>query len=254
MQKLTTLILTIALLLSGCATYNPETNSYSDPAEGFNRKIFDFNYYVLDPYVVRPSAVFWRNYVPKGVRTGIINFSSNLSEPASMVNYALQGEGKKAAKHLARFFINTVIGLGGLIDVAGMADPQLKKTENRTFGNVLGYYHVGYGPYVMAPFYGPVTLREDGGALVDYTYAPLRLLTLKMNIARGIFEGLDARANMLDYEDLLKNSNDPYTFVRDAYFQRKDFLASDGEVDMQQQKARQEALQDVLDEIDSEDE
>ncbi|QIQ21797.1 MlaA family lipoprotein [Zophobihabitans entericus] len=251
MKKFLITILFALTTLTSCATYDPETNSYSDPMEGFNRTMFNFNYNVLDPYIVRPAAVFWKSYIPKPVRIGISNVTSNLSEPASMVNYLLQGEGKKAAIHFTRFFLNTVFGLGGLIDVASMADPQLQKPEARAFGSVLGHYQVGYGPYVVLPFYGQATLREDGGDVVDFLYPPLSLLTSELVITKWIFQGLETRAQFLEYEDMLNNSSDPYSFMRQAYFQRHDFLAADGNVDTSQQQKREEAvLGDFLDEID----
>lgn len=251
MKKSIISLFILMMSLTGCASYNPETNTYSDPMEGFNRTMFDFNYYVLDPYVVRPAAVFWRDYIPKPVRIGLSNVSSNISEPVSMVNYLLQGEGKKAAIHFTRFFLNTVFGLGGLIDVASMADPQLQKTEARRFGNVLGHYEVGYGPYVVLPFYGQATLREDAADLVDYLYPPLSLLTWELNLGRWVFDGLETRAQFLEYEDMLKNSTDPYEFMRNAYFQRKDFLVSDGNIDLSKQAERQNQIDDYLDEIDA---
>src|SRR5699024_5890407 len=150
-------------LLTGCATSSCNTSGCNDPLEGFNRQMFNFNYKVLDPYLVRPAALFWKNYIPSSARTGLLNFTSNLNEPASMVNYLLQGNGHQAAIHFTRFFLNTMIGLGGLIDVASMADKQLHNAHGRQFGSVLGHYGVGYGPYLVLPFYGSATIREDGG-------------------------------------------------------------------------------------------
>lgn len=239
------------MILSGCATYDPETNSYSDPLAGFNSKMFDFNYYVLDPYLLRPVAVAWKNYVPSPIRSGISGVSSNLSEPASALNSLLQGNIHKTGVHLARFMLNTIFGFGGLIDVASMADPQLQKGNRETFGTVLGHYDVPYGPYVVLPFYGQATLRQDGGTLVDYLYPPLKLLTAEMNIARWAFDGIEARAVAIEYEELLSSSNDPYNFMRNAYFQNNDFLASGGNVDQGKQQQREEAISEYLDDIDA---
>ncbi|TEA28060.1 MlaA family lipoprotein [Candidatus Schmidhempelia bombi] len=252
MKKLIFCLLLSLTVLTGCASYNPETNTYTDPAEGFNRAMFNFNYHVLDPYIVRPTAVFWRDYVPKPIRQTLVNVSTNISEPASMVNYLLQGEGKKAAIHFTRFFLNTLFGIGGIFDVASLSDPQLQKTTNRSFGNVLGHYDVGYGPYVVLPFYGPATLREDGGDLIDHIYPPLSLLTTELNIARWLFDGLEARSQLLDVDNMLKNSDDPYTFMRAAYFQRKDFLATDGNIDTSREQQRSKAIDNYLDDIDDE--
>lgn len=240
------------IMLSSCATYNTESNDYSDPLDKFNSTMFDFNYYVLDPYLLRPVAVTWKNYVPSPIRSGISGVSSNLTEPASMVNSLLTGEVHQAGQHLARFMLNTVFGFGGLLDVASMADPQLAKGNKLTFGTVLGHYDVPYGPYVVLPFYGQATLRQDVGGMVDYLYPPLVSLTIEMSLARYVLDGIEARAQAIQYEDLLNNSNDPYNFMRNAYFQRNDFLASDGKIDEKRQQQREQLLGDALDEIDSE--
>lgn len=245
-------LLVLTICLTGCATYQPETNSYNDPAGGFNRVMFNFNYYVLDPYIAKPAATVWRNVIPKPVRSGFVNVSGNITEPASMVNYLLQGNGRKAAIHFTRFFLNTLFGLGGLIDVASRADPALQKAPERSFGNVLGHYGAGYGPYVVLPFYGPATLREDGGQLVDFMYPPLSILTPEITLVRWVFDGLETRAELLDMEDMIKNSDDPYEFIRQAYFQRHDFLAEDGVIDTEREKKRFDEISDYLDELDNE--
>lgn len=110
-----------SVLLVGCASSKPANSDpaqRSDPFEGFNRTMFNFNYNVLDPYVLRPVAVAWRDYVPVPARTGLSNFLGNLEEPASMVNAILIGNGRDAGIHFTRFFLNSVLGLGGFIDVA----------------------------------------------------------------------------------------------------------------------------------------
>jgi len=246
-------VLLLLTTLSGCASYNPKTNSYRDPAQNFNRAMFNFNYYFLDPYITRPAAIFWRDYVPKPISAGLINVSSNIAEPASMVNYLLQGEGKKAAVHFTRFFLNTIFGFAGMIDVASMADSELKKPPERKFGHVLGHYGVGYGPYVVLPFYGSATLRDDVGQFADYLYFPLNVLTAKMTIARWIFDSLETRAQLLNLEDIIKNSDDPYEFIRQTYFQRHDFLANDRANDSNREQKRFDAISDYIDEIDEED-
>ncbi|MCX8602435.1 MULTISPECIES: MlaA family lipoprotein [unclassified Gilliamella] len=240
-----------ALALTSCATYQPETNTYSDPLSGVNKAMFNVNYYALDPYILRPAAVVWKDYVPSPVRKGVVNFSSNLSEPASMVNNLLQGEVHQASTHLARFFINTVFGVAGVFDVASMADPQLKKGNRRSFGDVLGHYDVPYGPYVVLPFYGSATLRQEGGDLVDTLYPPLVWLDWQWALARGVVDGIEARAVAIEYEDMLKNSDDPYNFMRNAYFQRNDFNASGGKVDQQKQQQREESINSFINDIDS---
>ncbi|NPE52811.1 phospholipid-binding lipoprotein MlaA [Dickeya dadantii] len=238
-------------LLAGCAsskTSPPEQRS--DPLEGFNRTMFGFNYNVLDPYVVRPAAVVWRDYMPQPARNGLTNFFVNLSEPATMVNYFAEGKPYQAMIHFNRFFLNTLLGMGGLIDVASMANPKLAKGEPHRFGSTLGHYGVGYGPYLVLPGYGSATLREDGGGVVDTLYPPLSYLTFVMSAGKWAVEGLETRARLLDSDALLHNSSDPYLMVRDAYFQRHDFLASDGKY-TPAANPNAKAIEGSLDEIDS---
>lgn len=102
-----------ATMLVGCASSGEQTGR-SDPLEGFNRSMYSFNYNVLDPYVVRPVAVAWRDYVPQPARNGLSNFTSNLEEPAVMVNYFLQGDPYQGMVHFTRFFLNSLLGMGAL--------------------------------------------------------------------------------------------------------------------------------------------
>lgn len=237
-------------VLTGCASSSGnDLQRHSDPLEGFNRAMFNFNYQLLDPYVIRPVAVIWRDYIPMPARNGISNFTSNLAEPASMVNQFLRGEPYQGMIHFNRFFLNTILGMGGLIDVAGMANPKLARTSPRRFGGTLGYYGVGYGPYVHLPMYGSFTIREDGGEWVDKLYPVLSYLTFWMSAGKWVVEGIETRAQLLDSDGLLRNSADPYLTTRDAYFQHRDFLAH-GEQLKPQNNPNADAIKNNLDEID----
>ena len=227
--KLLTLFLSCALL-AGCASTEGETSDgRSDPLEGFNRAMFNLNYNVLDPYVLRPVAVAWNDYVPKPARAGLSNVSNNLGEPATVVNYLLQGEFRRAVMHFHRFVINTTFGLGGLIDFA-THEEDLKRENIRRFGSVLGHYDVGYGPYVVLPGYGSATLREDVGGVADSLYPPLSWLFGWPAVGKWVIDGIESRARVLDQDQLLRDSSDPYLFMREAYFQNRDFEAKDGQV------------------------
>ncbi|MEA9389105.1 phospholipid-binding lipoprotein MlaA [Acerihabitans sp. TG2] len=241
-----------SVLVLGCASSTTDRSYHDRPdrLEGFNRTMFDFNYNVLDPYVVRPVAVAWRDYVPTPARNGLGNFLSNLGEPASMVNYFLVGNPYKAMIHFNRFFLNTLLGMGGLIDVASMANPKLAKEEPRRFGSTLGTYGVGYGTYVVLPGYGSFTPREDIGGAVDNFYPALSYLTWWMSAGKWVFQGIETRAELLDSDALLRNSSDPYAMVRAAYFQRHDFLASGGKL-IPQSNPNAQAIQGDLKDIDS---
>ncbi|WJY16395.1 phospholipid-binding lipoprotein MlaA [Pectobacteriaceae bacterium CE90] len=248
--RLSGVILT-SLLLVGCASSKESAPPQrSDPFEGFNRSMFNFNYYVLDPYLVRPAAVVWRDYLPQPARNGLDNFFTNLAEPAAMINYFIEGNPYRAMVHFNRFFLNTLLGMGGFIDVASMANPKLAKDEPLRFGSTLGYYDVGYGPYIVLPGYGSATIREDGGDVVDTLYPPLSYLTFWMSAGKWVLEGLESRAQLLDSDGLLRNSSDPYLVVRDAYFQHNNFLANDGKF-TPQVNPNAKSIESSLSEIDS---
>ncbi|MBJ3814453.1 phospholipid-binding lipoprotein MlaA [Shimwellia pseudoproteus] len=248
--RLTGLALATTLLVGCASSANEDTQGRSDPFEGFNRTMYNFNYNVLDPYVLRPVAVGWRDYMPQPARTGISNFTSNLEEPASMVNDFLRGDPYKGMIHFTRFFLNTILGLGGLIDVAGMANPELRREDPHRFGSTLGHYGVGYGPYMQLPVYGSFTLRQDGGDYADTLYPILSWLTWPMSIAKWSLEGIETRAQLLDSDGMLRQSSDPYIMVREAYFQHNDFIASGGKLKAQE-NPNAKAIQDDLKDIDS---
>ena len=249
--RLTGLVLA-SVMMVGCASSKnaDDPQGRSDPLEGFNRTMFDFNYNVLDPYIVRPVAVAWRDYVPVPARNGLGNFFSNLDEPASMVNYFVEGNPYKAMIHFNRFFLNTLWGMGGLSDVASMANPKLAKEEPRAFGSTLGHYGVGYGTYVVVPGYGSFTPREDVGGIVDDLYPPLSWLTWWMSAGKWALEGIETRAQLLDSDSILRDSTDPYAVMRSAYFQHHDFLASDGKL-VPQENPNAAAIKDELNDIDA---
>ena len=106
-----------------------------------------------------------------------------------MVNAFLKGDPYRGMIHFNRFFLNTLLGMGGLIDVAGMANPKLAREEPNRFGSTLGHYDVGYGPYVMLPGYGSFTLRDEGGDFADTLYPMLSYLTFWMSAGKWVVEG-----------------------------------------------------------------
>ena len=120
--------------------------------------------------------------------------------------------------------------MGELIDVAGMANPQLQRVKLRHFGSTLGHYDVGYGPYLQLPFYGSFTLRDEGGNMIDDLYPVLSWLIWPMSIGKLAVDTIETRAQLLDPDDLLRQSPDPYITVREAYFRHHDFITSDGKL------------------------
>lgn len=219
------------LLLTACSSsINPETGQRNDPLEGFNRAMWKVNYEYLDPYVLEPVAKGWKEYVPSPIKTGLTNVANNLDEPASFVNRLLEGEGKKAMIHFTRFWFNSIFGLGGLIDFASQTNDLKLDNGNRSFGDTLGRYDVPTGPYVMLPAYGPATPRQDLGAIVDTTYPVLSMLTTPWSLVKFSVQAVDKRANLLGQDALLKQSQDPYSTFREAYFQNLEFKVKDGKI------------------------
>lgn len=201
--------------LGGCAT-RPGGDP-RDPFEGFNRGVTQFND-AVDDAVLKPVATGYVNVVPQPVRTGVRNFFLNLTDVWSFVNHALQGNAEYAGNSLMRFNVNTLFGLGGLLDVASEFEIERRRED---FGQTLGRYGVGAGPYIVLPLLGPSTLRDTAVLPID---ARGNLLTHVNDIpVRNSLAGLrvvDSRANLLRTTSMLEGAAiDRYTFTRDAYLQ-----------------------------------
>lgn len=239
------MVLLCSWLVIGCSSTPDDADSESahDTFEGFNRSMWTLNHDYLDPYLVRPVSLGYVNYVPSPIRSGIANFFSNLDEPSSMVNNLLMGNGERALDHFTRFFLNSTVGILGLFDIASAAG--IEKEDNKAFGDALGHYGVGNGAYIMAPGYGPWTVRESAD-LVDGLYQPLSYLNIWGSISKWVFEGMETRAALASQEAMLDNSPDPYALVRDAYLQRRDFMA-EIEDDDEYNEDEEQYLDDYLD-------
>lgn len=237
----------IALLTACSSSIDPATGQRADPLEGFNRAMWKVNYEFLDPYVLKPVATGWRDYVPSPVKTGLTNVANNLDEPASFVNRLIEGEGKQAMVHFTRFWINSIFGLGGLIDWASQTDDLKLDKDRREFGDTLGSYGVGTGSYVMLPGVGAITPRQAVGKVADSAYPVLSLLTFPMSAGKFVIQGVDSRAKLLDQDAMLKQSADPYVTFREAYFQNLEFKVKDGKTDTteSQEKLSAEELKNI---------
>lgn len=214
-------------MLQGCAS-GPQANP-ADPLEPFNRSVYNFNE-GLDRAVLKPVATAYQNITPSPVRTGVTNFFDNLSDAWSFVNNVLQARPTEAADTLFRFTTNTLWGLGGIFDVA--SDLNIPK-HREDFGQTLGTWGLASGPYVVLPLFGPSSVRDSAGLLVDRQGS---LLSQADNVsARNSLTGLslvDTRANLLEAGNLLDQAAlDKYAFTRDAYLQRRQSLVGAGEGD-----------------------
>lgn len=197
----------------------------SDPYENWNRKVFAFNEFV-DSWFLRPVAQGYRAVMPNFADRAVTNFFSNLSEIKHLVNSLLQLKGESALVAAGRFTYNTTFGLGGLIDVATAFDLPERPED---FGQTLGYWGVNSGPYLMLPLLGPSNPRDFTGLLTDVFVTPSAweyIDSPENYYARGL-QVVDVRADLIPAESFL--SGDKYTFVRNAYMQRRDFLINDGQ-------------------------
>jgi phospholipid-binding lipoprotein MlaA len=218
-QTLRSSMLILALCtLGGCATTgNGNEAGANDPLEGYNRVAFKFND-TLDTYALKPVAQTYKNYIPQFVQTGIGNFFGNLHDIYSAANGFLQGNATGGFTDVMRVAVNSTFGLFGVIDVASEA--RLQK-QNRDFGQTLGRYGVGPGPYVVLPLLGPSTLRDTVALPADF-YGDVwsyKTPVYIRNIGSGV-RLVDKRAALLDATGLLSDAAlDKYTFTRDTYMQ-----------------------------------
>jgi phospholipid-binding lipoprotein MlaA len=216
-------LLLAACTLCGCAA-GPDPR---DPLEPFNRKVYAFND-TVDKAVLKPAAKGYVAVVPELARRGVTNFFNNLGVVITTLNDALQLKGTKVPVDFARFTTNMVFGLGGLIDVA----TELKiENRNEDFGQTMGYWGVGSGPYLVLPFFGPSDARDAPGMAVDFVSSPLFYWNPDPAVRWSVFglDVVDTRANLLGAEKFLDTASmDRYSFLRDAYLQRREYLIYDG--------------------------
>ena len=204
-----------AALLTGCATVaRPDPN---DPLESYNRSMTRFNDQV-DAMVLKPVATAYREVTPAPVRTGVSNFFANIGDVWSFVNNVLQLRAEAAGSSFMRVNVNTIFGLGGLLDVASELGIERYKQD---FGLTLGRWGVGTGPYLVLPILGPSTLRDTLALPVD----------IKGNVVSHVdpvsarnslyaLRAVDVRANLLRAGSVLDSAAlDKYSFTRDVFLQ-----------------------------------
>lgn len=213
----------VGFLLGGCASSgNPR-----DPFEPVNRVVYSIND-GLDRAIAKPVAEGYRAVVPELARSGVTNFFSNLEDVWIMLNNLLQGKVESALDDMARVLVNSTVGLFGVVDVA--SDLGISK-HNEDFGQTLGRWGVGSGPYVVLPFLGSSTLRDAlGRGLVDMQGDIVRQLDhVPTRNSLLVTRLINTRANLLDASRIVEEAAlDKYSFTRDAYLQRRENLVYDG--------------------------
>ena len=212
-------LLALSAILAGCAsTSQPDPR---DPWEGVNRGIYKVND-TVDRAVLRPVAEFYTFVTPQPARNCIHNAFSNLGELWSATNSFLQARGHDFFNTLGRFLLNTTMGVGGCFDVASSnGAPRIQND----FGITLGVWGLGQGPYVVLPLLGPSSVRDGVGTGVGFVGNILTVREIENIRLRNTLWGLeviDTRASLLDVSRTVdRTAIDPYSFVRDAYLQRR---------------------------------
>ena len=201
-----------------------------DPWEPFNRSVFEFNE-GLDTYLLKPVVAGYRFVLPEFVRDGIYNFFSNYSDIYTALQNLLQGKPDYAFSDLMRVVVNTTFGLGGLID---MATPGGLPKHKEDWGQTFGVWGIPSGPYVVLPFFGPSNVRDTFGTAADlesdYLFRLLPDVALR-NSLTGL-RVVNARNTYYEAGDLLDGAAlDKYSFVRDAYIQRRAYQINEGRDD-----------------------
>ncbi|WP_118184230.1 VacJ family lipoprotein [Paraburkholderia phosphatilytica] len=215
-MRIAPLALVAAGLMSGCATGPNRTPG--DPLEPMNRTIYKFND-ALDRTVAKPIAKGYQKVTPQPVRTAVDNFFSNIGDLDNFANNLLQLKITDATEDLMRVAMNTVFGIGGLIDFATPAGLPKHKQD---FGLTLGRWGMPSGPYLVLPFFGPSSFRDATGLAVDVRFNPMNYLDNSASYPLWALQFISARADMLGATDLLQTAAlDPYSFVRDAYTQQR---------------------------------
>lgn len=219
-----------AISLAACAT-SPSTEaagSVHDPFEGWNRTIFATNN-AVDAAVLEPAAKGYRAVTNEPIRQGVSNFLGNLNQPVVFANTILQGKPVAAFETAARFAVNSTIGLGGVLDIAS----QMEIAEhNEDFGQTLGVWGVGPGPYLMLPVRGPSNLRDALGGGVDAAFNPLNYSQFEgdteFRVSTGVIGAVAAREGLIEQIEILREQPEPYVALRRNYTQQREAAIRDG--------------------------
>ncbi len=235
------LIICMCFALTACSTTpSQDTDGYNDigavydPLEEYNRKAFAVND-ALDKALAEPIARGYRAVVPKPARNSLSNFLQNLRSPVNAANQLLQGDIEGMATDIARAVVNSIAGIGGLFDVAEYIGLEYERED---FGQTLAVWGVGHGPYIIVPLFGPSSLRDGTGILVDSYADPLRLYLHNTDqdewyYARFAATAVTKREALLDVlDDLEKSSFDYYAALRSSYMQWREALVNDQDPDM----------------------
>lgn len=212
---------------SGCASA-PRKSDPHDPLERANRAVDRFNE-ALDRAILKPAADAYVKITPQPVRTSVSNFFDNLAYPNVILNDLLQGKMEQGVSDTARFVWNSTVGIFGLFDVASHME---MKPHEEDFGQTLGVWGSGAGPYLVLPLLGPSTVRDTTGLPITYVTNVLFYVgQASVTFPLAVLSTIDLRARaagFMRFRDVA--ALDPYLFTRESYLQYRTYLIYDGEV------------------------
>lgn len=229
------LMITLVALLPGCANKTPgeplkvvqsddedgAVQNNHDPFEPVNRVLFNVHE-VIDGVLMTPIAHIYRGVMPEQGQTGVRNALTNLASPVVLLNSVLQGDFTNAERTVGRFAINSTAGIGGLFDVA--TSWGIPRQHSKDFGQTMGVYGVGTGPYIFIPILGPSDARDTLGLVADFFSDPFYyILNNPTYIALDATRGIVKRTDLLPLTDRIhRDSFDPYVTYRSVYLQNRE--------------------------------
>lgn len=220
------LALVLSVVLSGCATTQQRTGPGDpDPIEPANRVFYSFND-TLDKYFIKPLAEGYVEVAPVPFRTAVTNFFDNLTYLNVILNSFLQGKLNDGFSDMGRFIVNSTVGVGGLFDVA--TDMGMVR-HNEDLGQTLGVWGFSSGSYLYLPIRGPQTIRDLPNIASATLLNPMTYITGAVLFPITALNVINTRANLLDETNIRDEAAvDPYSFTREAYLQRREYLIHDG--------------------------
>lgn len=213
------------LFLSACATTNALDER--DPWEGFNRGVYSFNE-SMDRVLFNPVGRVYNAITPEFIDTSVSNFFSNLGQLSVIANDILQLKFDQTVNDTVRLFLNSTVGLLGFLDVSSSAGLH---SSDEDFGQTLAHWGVSPGPYLVVPFFGPSTVRDVTGYVVDRgVFSPIFYLEDDLTRAGLLtLEFVDFKSDLLSTDDLIAEAAlDEYEFIKNAYFEKRASQISDG--------------------------
>ena len=210
-------------LLAGCAT--TDSGESGDPYESMNRKFYAFND-AIDRNFLQPVAEGYADVTPAPVRNSVTNFFDNVGNINTIANDLLQGKVVQFAEDTSRFVINSTVGIGGLFDPASAVGLEQNSED---LGQTFGTYGAGEGAYLMLPLLGPSSYRDLPAPVMAMLLNPFTYLAPVISVPVGAVNAVNSRANLLEATRIRDQAAlDPYTFVREAWRQQREFEIYDG--------------------------